>query len=94
VHARIFHFSGGVPAGMQRKEQPILIVVETRIDFILHVVRLAAELRAHVGNLYRNEPKADRVTCEGKDKAGSYAKEIPPQKRGPFVFVNTPARSL
>src|ERR1700751_519810 len=53
VHARIFHFSGGVPTGMERKEQPILIVVETRIDFILHVVRLAAELRAHVGNLYR-----------------------------------------
>src|ERR1700722_15361380 len=37
---------------MEWKPQPILIVVETRIDFILHVVRLAAELRTHVGNLY------------------------------------------
>src|SRR5215470_8930020 len=38
---------------MEGKEQPILIVVETWIDFFLHVVRLAAELRAHVSNLHR-----------------------------------------
>src|SRR5689334_12645901 len=38
---------------MERKDQPILIVDETRINFLLDVFRLAVELGAYVCNLHR-----------------------------------------
>src|SRR5664280_1996509 len=38
---------------MEREHQPIIIVDETRIDVVLHVRRLAAELRAQIRNLHR-----------------------------------------
>src|SRR5215467_12656429 len=38
---------------MKREDQPIIIVGETGIDLLLHVVRLAAKLRAHVRHLDR-----------------------------------------
>jgi hypothetical protein len=37
---------------MEGEDQPILIVHESWIDFVLHVGRLAVELRAQVGDLY------------------------------------------
>jgi hypothetical protein len=53
LRAFVLHLGGGVPAGMEGEDQPILIVDEARIDFIFHVVRLAAELRTYVRNLHR-----------------------------------------
>src|SRR5262249_33532912 len=53
LHALVFHFGASVPAGMEGEDQPILIVDETRVDFFLYGVGLAAELGAHVGNLDR-----------------------------------------
>ena len=41
------------PCDVQREEQPILIVDECRIDFVLYGIALAAELRALIGNLDR-----------------------------------------
>ena len=38
---------------MQREQKPIIIVHERRFDFVLHLVRLAAELRAVVSHLNR-----------------------------------------
>src|SRR5437660_9414154 len=38
---------------MKGEEQPILIVDEGRVDFVLHDGRLAAELRAQVRKLHR-----------------------------------------
>src|SRR5262249_61639813 len=38
---------------MQRQDQPILIVDESRIDLGLYGIALAVELRALVGNLHR-----------------------------------------
>ena len=38
---------------MEREQEPIIIVGETRIDFIFHDVGLAAELGAHVCDLDR-----------------------------------------
>src|SRR5580704_10333574 len=38
---------------MEREHQPILIVHESWIDFVLHVRRLAVELRPQVRNLHR-----------------------------------------
>src|ERR1044072_7353987 len=37
---------------MERKQQPVVIVDERRIDFVLHIVRLAAQLRTQIGDLY------------------------------------------
>src|SRR5215467_621258 len=51
--ARLFHFGAAVPGKMQGEEQPILIVEESRINFVLHDSRLAAELRAPVRKLHR-----------------------------------------
>src|SRR5262249_25786178 len=53
LHAFVFHVRGGVPASMEGEDQPILIVDEGRIDFFLHVFRLAAELRTYVRGLHR-----------------------------------------
>src|SRR5947209_17517769 len=38
---------------MERKDQPIVIVDESRFDFVLHAVGLAAELRLDVTDLDR-----------------------------------------
>ena len=38
---------------MERKDQPIVIVDESRFDFVLHAVWLAAELRLDVSGLDR-----------------------------------------
>ncbi len=37
---------------MQREEQPILIVDETRVDVVLHIGRFAVQLSANVCSLY------------------------------------------
>src|SRR6516162_7470137 len=50
--ARLFHFGAAVPGKMQGEEQPILIVEESRINFVLHDSGLAAELRAQVCKLH------------------------------------------
>src|SRR6185369_9331852 len=42
-----------VPVSMERKQQPVVIVDERRIDFVLHIVRLAVQLRTQIGDLYR-----------------------------------------
>src|SRR5437764_3854806 len=38
---------------MKGEDQPILIVDETRIDFVLYSIALAIQLRALIGNLHR-----------------------------------------
>src|SRR6202040_2311577 len=53
VHTLIGDASASVPVSMQGKQKPIVIVIETRIDIILHIVRLAAELGAQVRSLDR-----------------------------------------
>src|SRR6266478_3486121 len=51
LHTQVFYIGAGVPVSMEGEQKPIVIVVETRIDFIFHGVGLAAELGAHIGNL-------------------------------------------
>ena len=53
LHALIGHAGALVPVSMEGEQSPIVIVDETRVDFVLHGVGLAAELGAHVGNLDR-----------------------------------------
>src|SRR5438270_10113232 len=53
LHAGIFDRSVGIPGKMKWEEQPIIVVYEARIDVVPHVGRLAAKLRAQVGNLHR-----------------------------------------
>jgi len=38
---------------MEGENQPILTIVETRINFFLHIFRLAAQLRPHIRNVHR-----------------------------------------
>jgi hypothetical protein len=42
-----------VPAHMKRQEQPVIVIDETRIDGLLDLGRLAAELRAQIRDLER-----------------------------------------
>src|SRR4051794_15099361 len=37
---------------MEREQQPVVIVDERRIDFVLHIIRLAVQLRTQIGDLY------------------------------------------
>src|ERR1041384_393906 len=37
---------------MQRKQQPIVIVDKRRVDFVLHIIRLAVSWRANLRSLY------------------------------------------
>ena len=53
LHALIGDCGAAVPGKMQHEEQPVIIVAESRIDFILHDVGLAAELRTRVRYLHR-----------------------------------------
>src|SRR5262249_51651107 len=53
LHAFIFHAGPGVPDKVEWEDQPVLIVDETRVDFLLDVVRLAVQLRANVCGFYR-----------------------------------------
>ena len=53
MHALIGDFGAAVPGNMQHEEQHIIIVAKSRIDFILHEVGLAAELRAQIRHLHR-----------------------------------------
>ena len=50
--ARLLHVGAAVPGKMQGEEQPILIVEESRINFVLHDSGFVAELRAQVRQLY------------------------------------------
>src|SRR5262249_16422102 len=52
MFARLCHFCAAVQRKMQGKEQPILIVEESRINFVLHDSGFVAELRAQVRQLY------------------------------------------
>src|SRR5581483_109719 len=49
----IGHGGAGVPISMQGEQKPVVVVDESRFDFILDVVWLAAELGAHVTDLDR-----------------------------------------
>ncbi len=51
LHTLIGHGGTGVPIGMEREQKPVIIVDESGFDFVLHLVRLAAELRAVIGDL-------------------------------------------
>src|SRR6185369_8255979 len=42
-----------VPVSMEWEQQPVVIVDERRIDFVLHIVRLGVQLRTQIGDLYR-----------------------------------------
>src|ERR1700757_1785181 len=53
MHTLIGHGGAGIPVSMEGEEKPIVIVDESRIDFIFHGVGLAPELGAYVGNLDR-----------------------------------------
>src|SRR6516162_9765577 len=50
VHALIGH-RRAVPCEVQRQDQPVLIVDESRIDFLLYCIALALKLRALIRNL-------------------------------------------
>src|SRR5215467_9949555 len=41
LDAFVLYIGAGVPVNMQSEHQPILVVDETRIDFVLHIGRLA-----------------------------------------------------
>src|SRR6185369_10919952 len=41
-----------VPVSMEWKQKPVVIVDERRIDFVLHIIRLAVKLRTKIGRLY------------------------------------------
>src|SRR5580704_328490 len=47
----IGHSSAGVPESMEGEHKPVITVDEFRVDFVFHVVGLAAELRAHITDL-------------------------------------------
>src|SRR3954466_2574178 len=51
LHAGILHRGAGVPDEMEREQEPVLIVEETGIDFVLHDRALACELGARVRDL-------------------------------------------
>src|ERR1700722_13324802 len=53
LHTQVFYIGAGVPVSMERKDQPILIVDESRLNFVFHVGRLAVQFRAKVRSLYR-----------------------------------------
>src|ERR1700675_2092703 len=53
MHTLIGHGGAGVPVSMEGEQKPIVIVDESRLNFVFHGVGLAAELGAHVGNLHR-----------------------------------------
>src|SRR5205814_8123939 len=53
VHSLIGHGGASVPIAMEGEQKPVIIVDESRLDFILDVVWLAAELGAHVTDLNR-----------------------------------------
>src|SRR5438132_1031378 len=50
--ALVLYIGAGVPVSMEGEQKPIVIVDETRIDFVLDGVGLAAKLRANVCSLY------------------------------------------
>ncbi|MFZ1137851.1 MAG: NAD(P)-binding protein [Candidatus Sulfotelmatobacter sp.] len=43
----------GVPISVKGEQKPVIIVDETRVDFVLYVIVLAAELGTHVSHLDR-----------------------------------------
>src|SRR5580704_2644699 len=47
------HSGAGIPISMERENQPIIVVDESRLDFVFHVGWRAAELIPVVGDLYR-----------------------------------------
>src|ERR1700723_824073 len=50
----LFHYvRASVPVNMEREDRPIIVVDESRLDFIFHVGRRGVELRAEIGNLDR-----------------------------------------
>src|SRR3989440_2050973 len=49
----IGHSGAGVPISMEGEQKPIVIVDESRINFVFHRVGLAAEVGAHVASLDR-----------------------------------------
>src|SRR5438045_5461515 len=53
LHTFVGHRSTLVPVGMERKDQPIVIVDESRFDFVLQAVWMDAALRLDVSDLDR-----------------------------------------
>src|SRR6202051_4394490 len=49
----LHYVRASVPVNMEREERPIIVVDESRLDFIFHVGRRGVELRAEIGNLDR-----------------------------------------
>src|SRR5207247_10176657 len=47
------HGGAGVAVSMEGEQEPIIIIDESRFDFVLHGVGLAVELGAHVSDLDR-----------------------------------------
>src|SRR5437868_2962589 len=52
MHSLISHRGAGVPVSVKGEDRPILIVDESRLDFVLYSVRLAGELGAVVRNFH------------------------------------------
>src|SRR5262252_10576770 len=53
LRALISNGGAAVPGKMQHEEQPVIVVAKSRIDFVPHEVRLAAELRTRIRYLHR-----------------------------------------
>src|SRR5229473_5197926 len=54
LHAHLLHMGAwGVPINMEREKQPIIIVDEKPVNFALHDVGFAGELRLNKSNFHR-----------------------------------------